>query len=276
MAVAAAIFLVPAGKAQGILDGSFVVEGVLLDNADSVPIPFAHAYTMDYEKFQVSDENGRFRIQLQRGDTLVISSIGYATRFFMFTDIPPSRKISHTIYMSQDPVELQGITIYGKAPMEGFYDHQRIPYDDFEEKKLEKDYYKPKLGFGPGGVGADGLITLLAAQFNSEYKQLKKLEEIRKKEFEEERYRYFLERRLNARYVAENTSLLSSEVTDFIKFWSPDTMFIQLATDYELVKAMKEKEKQYIEQMKRKQGAGDDAVSTIELRKLLKDTGNRE
>lgn len=265
---------------QGFLTDAFIVEGTLLDKNDSVAIPFAHAYTMDHKKFQVSDEKGKFRIQLQRGDTLVVSSIGYATRFFMFTDIPPNRKVEHVIYMSQDPVELHGITIYGKAPMEGFYNHERIPYDRFEEKKLEENYYKPNLSIGPSGAGAsvgvEGLITLLAAQFNSEYKQLKKLQEIRKKEFEVARYDYFLRKRLSNTYVVENTAFLKTEVDDFVKFWSPDTSFLEMATDYELVKALQEKEKQYIEEIKRNQGSQDDIVSTIELRKLLKDKGNKE
>lgn len=280
--LATLVLLTHYGWSQGFLNDSFVVEGILLDKNDSVPIPFAHAYTMDQEKFQVSDEKGNFRIQLQRGDTLVISSIGYATRFFMFTDIPPSRKIEHVMYMSQDPVELQGITIYGKAPMEGFYDHDRIPYDKFEEKQLDENYFKPSLYSGSSGagmsVGVSGVITLLAAQFNSQYKQLKKLEEIRKLEFEEARYQYFLKKRLNSGYVVENTALLQAEVDDFIKFWSPDTAFIELATEYELVRALKEKEKQYIEQIKRRQGSAskEDVVSTIELRKLLDDKGNKK
>jgi hypothetical protein len=264
--------------AQGIFTDSFVVQGTLLDKNDSVPVPFAHAYSMDYKKFQVSDEKGKFSIQLQLGDTLVVSSIGYATRFFLFTDIPANRKIEHVIFMSQNPVELEGITIYGKMPMEGFYDHERIPYDKFEEKKLEPGYYKPGLSMGPGGagmsVGVSGALTLLAAQFNSEYQQLKKLETIRKKEYEEARYQYFLTHRLNNRFVTKNTSLLTTEVDDFIKFWKPDTAFVEYANEYELVTALKEKEKQYIEQIKRNQGATDDAISTIELRKLLKDKGN--
>lgn len=261
---------------QGIFSDTFVVEGTLLDKNDSVPVPFAHAYSMDYNKFKVSDQKGKFTIQLQIGDTLVISSIGYSTRFFLFTDIPTTRKIEHVIFMSQDPVELEGITIYGKAPMEGFYDHDRIPYDKFEEKKLEENFYKPSLGLGSGGVGVSGAITLLAAQFNSQYQQLKKLEEIRKKEFGQARYEYVMQSRLNRRFITQNTSLLSSEVDEFIRFWSPDTAFVEFSSDYELVKAVKEKERQYIEEIKRKLGQDNDIVTTIELRKLLNDKGNRD
>ncbi|MEQ8807843.1 MAG: carboxypeptidase-like regulatory domain-containing protein [Imperialibacter sp.] len=265
---------------QGIFNDTFVVEGTLLDKNDTVPVPFAHAYSMDYKRFRVSDEKGKFTIQLQRGDTLVISSIGYATRFFLFTDIPASRKIEHVIYMSQDPVELQGITIYGKMPMEGFYDHERIPYDKFKEKELEPGYYKPGLSMSPGGagvsVGFSGALTLLAAQFNSEYQQLKKLDKIRKQEYQVARYEYFVKNRLSPRYVTTNTSLLTTEVDDFIKFWSPDTAFVEYANEYELVTALQEKEKQYIDQIKRNRGADEDIVSTIELRKLLMDKGNEE
>jgi len=270
------VLLLAGGKmmSQGIFSDTFVVEGILLDKNDSVPVPFAHAYSMDYNKFKVSDQKGRFTIQLQIGDTLVISSIGYSTRFFLFTDIPTTRKVEHVIFMSQDPVELEGITIYGKAPMEGFYDHERIPYDKFEEKKLEENFYKPSLGLGSGGVGVSGAITLLAAQFNSQYQQLKKLEEIRKKEFSQARYEYVMQSRLNRRFITQNTSLLSSEVDEFIKFWSPDTAFVEFSSEYELVKAVKEKERQYIDEIKRNRGQDDDIVSTIELRKLLNDKGN--
>ncbi len=265
---------------QGILNDSFVVEGTLLDKNDSVPVPFAHAYSMDYKRFQVTDEKGKFTIQLQRGDTLVISSIGYATRFFLFTDIPANRKIEHVIFMSEDLVQLEGITIYGKMPMEGFYDHERIPYDKFKEKELEPGYYKPGLSMSPGGagvsVGFSGALTLLAAQFNSEYQQLKKLEKIRKEEFRIAKYEFFIKNRLNPRFVTNNTSLLQTEVDEFIKFWAPDTAFVEYANEYELVTALKEKERQYIEQIKRSQGADEDIVSTIELRKLLKDKGNDE
>ena len=126
------------------------------------------------------------------------------------------------------------------------------------------------MGVGQSGAAFTGLLTLLANQFNSEYKQLKKLQEIEEGEYTYYRRLELIYSRLNADFISSKTSLRREEVQQFIDFWNPSIEFMEIATEYELVAMILNQEERYFD-MIRRNNTGRNVVSTIELRKLLND-----
>ncbi|MEQ9424124.1 MAG: hypothetical protein RJQ09_06895 [Cyclobacteriaceae bacterium] len=238
--------------------------GQVFSAKDSIPIPFVNIYTNDFENFTSSSASGRFSLRVNEGDTINFSSVGFRGKqmiIYLLTSVERKIYLNHVTY------ELPGLTIYGRNPMEGFYDHNRL-YNPETEKTFEEKFQKPGFSLTPGGAGVTGLLTLLANQFNSEYKQLKKLREIKKDEYSYFRKLELIAARLPTNYVVQNTSLEKNEVQEFIEFWDPSLEFMEIANDYELLTLVQEQEILYLKKMS-KDNQGKGVVSTLELRKLL-------
>jgi len=241
-------------------------EGRVLNSTDSLPVPFVNIYTVDYTNFTSTSVGGNFSIEINQGDTLNFSAIGFRSKqivVYFISDIIQIIQLNPVTY------ELPGLTIYGRDPMEGFYDHNRL-YETKTEQTFDQKFPGPSLGVGQSGAAFTGLLTLLANQFNSEYKQLKKLQEIEEGEYTYYRRLELIYSRLNADFISSKTSLRREEVQQFIDFWNPSIEFMEIATEYELVAMILNQEERYFD-MIRRNNTGRNVVSTIELRKLLND-----
>ncbi|MDI9356534.1 MAG: carboxypeptidase-like regulatory domain-containing protein [Chitinophagaceae bacterium] len=258
----------------------FSINGTVIDASDSIPLSYTHVYLINKSKFQVADSEGKFSFTLKNGDTLVFSNVGYTTRFIIFRESLQEDSTPYKIKLSKNTVTLQNVTIYGKNVLEGFFQQNRIRYNDYEVKSPEDKilYYNPSFDVSGSGFAIGGVISLLASQFNSEYKQLKKLNAIRQKErlvyeeeYAKEYLKYLIRKRLHTDVVLQNTSFLRGEVPAFLEFCSPTTEFLEYASDYEIIRMLKIKESLYIDKVKLESGSSDDAITTMELRRLLKD-----
>lgn len=238
--------------------------GQVLGVSDSLPIPFVNIYTEGYKKFASSSIGGNFSIYISNNDTLNFSAVGFRPQKLIAY---PISGIQHKIYLSQVTYELPGLIIYGKNPMVGFFEHDRL-YNPKTERTFEQKFPKPSLGVTPGGASVTGLFTALANQFNSEYQQLKKLGEIKKDEYPYFRRLELVHVLLTPEYVTQNTSLQREEVKAFLDFWKPGVDFMEEANEYQLLTAVQQQEKKYIRQIK-ENNQGNGVVTTIELRKLL-------
>ena len=258
----------------------FSINGTVIDASDSIPLSYTHVYLINKSKFQVADSEGKFSFTLKNGDTLVFSNVGYTTRFIIFRESLQEDSTPYKIKLSKNTVTLQNVTIYGKNVLEGFFQQNRIRYNDYEVKSPEDKilYYNPSFDVSGSGFAIGGVISLLASQFNSEYKQLKKLNAIRQKErlvyeeeYAKEYLKYLIRKRLHTDVVLQNTSFLRGEIPAFLEFCSPTTEFLEYASDYEIIRMLKIKESLYIDKVKLESGSSDDAITTMELRRLLKD-----
>jgi hypothetical protein len=63
--------------------------GTILDSATAQPVPYANAYLLRNRRGRTADQSGEFsfQVQLQRQDTLVISSLGYARQYLPVADL---------------------------------------------------------------------------------------------------------------------------------------------------------------------------------------------
>ena len=251
---------------EGHLSAQYISEfrGQVLSENDSTPIPFVNIYTNQFDNFTSSSASGNFTISILPGDTLNFTAVGFRPVELIAYPVPG---LEHKIYLSQVTYELPGLIIYGRNPMDGFFDHDRL-YNPQTEKTFREKFPKPSIGIAPGGASVSGLITALANQFNSEYQQLKKLQKIQKDEYPYFRRLELIDIRLTPEYIVQNTSLQREEVEEFLDFWRPSLEFIEDANEYELLTSVQEQEKKYIRRIK-ENNQGEDVVSTIELRKLL-------
>jgi len=240
------------------------LNGQILSSKDSIPIPFVNIYEENYQNFTSSSASGKFSMRISDGDTLNFSAVGFRPMKMIIFLVSNFEQI---FYLDPVTYELPGLTIYGRNPMEGFYDHDRL-YNPQTEQTFDQKLPKPQLSLTPGGAGVTGLLTLLANQFNSEYQQLRKLRKVEKDEYKYFRRLELIYTRLTPEYITGNTSLEREEVEGFLDFWKPSVEFLEIANEYEILTAVQQQELNYIRQM-RKDNKGKDVVSTIELRKLL-------
>lgn len=84
------------------------VEGLLLDSADQLPIPFAHIINLSRTAGHVTDQQGRFRFDnLSPEDQYKISCIGYESRYVTGREIADSP----TFYLKRQARVLQAVTV---------------------------------------------------------------------------------------------------------------------------------------------------------------------
>jgi len=190
-------------------------QGKILNSSDSTPVPFVNIYTGDYLNFTSSSASGNFFINVTQGDTLNFSAVGFLPKQMVIYFISD---ISQIVQLSPVTYELPGLTIFGSDPMEGFYDHSRLRQTKIE-RTFDQKFPGPSIGAGQNGAAFTGLLSLLANQFNSEYKQLRKLQEIEEGEYGYFRRLELIHSRLNSNFISSKTSLNRHEVQRFVDFW---------------------------------------------------------
>lgn len=247
----------------GHAQSKVVFKGYVLNAYDSMPIEAAHIYRADEKQGTFADVLGHFSIQVTNNDTLFVSAVGFGTQKLLISLISDTGILEGIVWMVPSPRWLEGITVTPEEVIEPNYRLRLIDTDSsyFPEKEKIVEF---------SGSSVTGLVTLLASQFNNDYKQIKKLRGIKEEEYKIWYEKQLIKRRLNAAFVTRNTSILSNEVADFIKFWSPIVPWLERVSDYELILKMREIEKDYINNIKNTAGKSDSAqATTLELRKLL-------
>ncbi len=250
-----------------------VLRGVLAEKDTQQPLPHTHIYTFDRKYFTLTDKTGHFSLAVKEGDTLIFSNIGYHVRFLVASSAvlqsPPD-----TLWMHPTLIHLQHVLV--KAPplnMNGFYDHQRLHITPTGET-----YSLPKPSLTPPsegiGIGFNGLISYLANQFNAEYKQLKKLNVLKKEEEKATYYHNVLHQRIPVELLTKHTQLLPHERDDFFAFWQPSVAFLQGSSDYLLIEVLQQKEQAYAQHIARWEAYKNypHKVTTLELRKIMNTT----
>ena len=252
----------------------YVLEGHLRSREDSSAVAYAHVFVSDRSRFSITDTLGFFSVSVELGDTLLFSSLQYELRGIIITEPPPREGV--TIWLRPKVYELSEIRIYAENPLRGFFSHRRIDYARRSRRPFRPS--RPSIGLGRGSqenpmpsVTIDGLLSSLLNPLTSEYRQMKKLHEIRREEQLERYYKNLLTDRLSAEFVQSHLPLLEEELSDFLAFWRPESLFLEMSSDYELVLAMQKAKPLYIEHLLRIHSyrGYKDGVSTIELRELL-------
>lgn len=253
---------------------SYRLSGYLRDREDSAAIAYAHAFVSSGSSFAVTDTTGFFSLSVALGDTVLFSAIQYEPRGMLIRK-PPS-VVPVTLFMRVRIYELSEVRVYARDPMQGFFSHLRIDYSAYKPRRFRP--IEPRMGWGggsdPNALGLltmEGLLSSLLQPLSTEYRQMKKLYELRRKEQWARYYENLLTGRLSVNFVQAHIPLREEEIPDFLAFWKPEALLLEMASEYGLTKAIQEAKIQYIAHLFRLHSyrSYQDRVSTLELRALL-------
>lgn len=83
-------------------------EGILIDRKTEKPIPYASVYIKNEQKGTSANLYGRFTIDLNYADSIIISSVGYKKQEFAFSEL------TDTILLEPDILEMNAVIIKKK------------------------------------------------------------------------------------------------------------------------------------------------------------------
>jgi hypothetical protein len=216
---------------------SVTVVGRIVDDQTGLPVPLAHIINATRNTGAYSDDAGNFRFQMVPTDTLVISAVGYQLRRLTLSGYSSEDLGQLNIRLSQAIKELDPVTITGyniqeiveksrKKEVNVVGPKKEYPIRSEEEMRINA---KPQLG--PGGLY--GGLEAIAWQFNSRYKQQKKLDKILEEENERKQREMAIAYYTDvAGYVLQ---IREEELKRFVQLTLPPIELILIAEDYDLI-----------------------------------------
>lgn len=205
----------------------------VLDAISNKPVELAHVINLTKREVAISDLLGYFKIPLNIGDTLTITSLGYFKQELLNWGQFGRDSIYYTIRLKPRSYELKELKFswfsnYDKF-LKGFLQLQ-LPVTK-EERDIERidDYFNRT-------IRALNLMSLpqttSGAAFGRDWlaKQNQKLKE----KLEKERQQRLIERKYSAGIVEALTGLKGNEVFWFMEYCAFTNEFILQSSDYEI------------------------------------------
>lgn len=232
------------------------VRGLILNADTKQPLPFASISSVKLRKGYPSDEHGRFAFEIERGDTLRVSFLGYREKLIPIVDEIVFQPRDLVVELQPRVYEMRPVTVRDLRDLPGFIkpvDEDREAIDIIglpnlpDAPRRPLNYYKVSLGLGNGnagmgfGVGLKGAITALLSNFDNYYKQLKKLEILEAMERQEKAVEKLYQERFSREWVAEITKLEGFELDNFMLRYRPHPVFLATANEYYLTEYVFEK-----------------------------------
>ncbi|WP_462282143.1 carboxypeptidase-like regulatory domain-containing protein, partial [Salinivirga cyanobacteriivorans] len=110
-----ACFIFSTNLSAQIQDSVQMLMGVVLDSATQKPLPYANIYSVTKKKGVISNEDGRYSIDISElgpKDTLRFQYIGYKSRNLSIGQLSENT----TVYLPEEIVDLNEMVVYGSAP----------------------------------------------------------------------------------------------------------------------------------------------------------------
>jgi hypothetical protein len=216
---------------------SVTVAGRIVDDQTGLPVPLAHIINTTRSTGAYSNDAGQFRFQMVLTDTLVISAVGYQLRRLTLAGYSSEDLGQLTLRLTQAIKELDPVTITGYNIQEIIEKSRQKevnvvgPKKEYPTRTEEEMRIKAKPQLGPGGLY--GGLEAIAWQFNSRYKQQKKLDKIREEDNERQRQEAIIAYYTDvAAYVL---NIPDSELARFVQITIPPLYQIEEADDYDLI-----------------------------------------
>ena len=217
------------GSAQQFLTGK-VYKANSTETLLSVSI-----HNITQQRYDLSDEDGSYRIQAAPGDHIAFSSVGYKADTITVT--ASLLTAAYAVYLDVRPQLLQAIrvgelsnyqldSIDRRKEYAWVYDHGNTP-------RMAKDRQ------GGDGVG----VTLnIFRNTSSAAKQRIRLE----KRLEKEEQDYYVDFRYNKDYVAKITKLKGDSLTEFMRRYRPSFDYCRRAANVDILVYISDSYKQYM------------------------------
>jgi len=218
---------------------------VMKENAFT-PVKFAYVVDVDKGSAVLADSSGYFEMDVSPYDTLYISALSYSDKHYVVPEAMP-HDFSEWIYLSARSYELEEATIYWLGSYQDFkakVKNLKLEKKDEINPEALKIFPKPTKEHDPyAGPGIISPISLIFMSLNGELKNLKKAKVVNKKMKSLEKYKY----KFNAEIVSQVTGIEGEEIDRFMHFCSFSESFLLESKEYEILEAVKQKYKRYVE-----------------------------
>jgi len=221
------------GLAFGQRNYSF---GIVKDSLSDEPMVGVHIRNILAGSITSTNEEGKFRIPVKVGDTLVLSNVGYQTLAWAVD--------SSWLNQEEITLKLPPTTIYLDEVVVGkFPEYERFKEDIIQlnvEDTSFQFYGLPKVVVAPKSsspsLGISGPISGLYKVFSKREKEKKKMNQImQRKHVTTKAYLKF-----NREWVAENTGLEGDQLTSFIEYCDFSVDYLADATEFDIQQRMLE------------------------------------
>lgn len=191
---------------------------------------------------KISNRKGYFSIQVSLLDTMIITAIGYdSVKLIIETKPLNTDKDSILIWMKPNIIQLREEIIYSSNPKRDSL--ARLAAEYLKSDPLMNNYDRI-LKRDRGGFNSP--LTAIYNQFSKEGKDMAKFEEfILYMEKQKQ-----VDKRYNPNVIKKYTSLNSLQIEEFMQFCILNKDFILTATEYDLIKAIKDCEVSFISRNK--------------------------
>ncbi len=100
------------GQGQGQDQHNYIlVNGVVMDASSTMPLSNAH-FVINRGYGGVSDDEGRFSLYLDRGDTVIFSYIGYSDALFTIPDTVAVKRLVAGIFLNEDTLSVGEVVVF--------------------------------------------------------------------------------------------------------------------------------------------------------------------
>lgn len=191
--------LLLASIAPALAQRSIRVSGTVLESDKSTPIPGAGIIRYGTTQGVVSDEEGKFLIDIDQRDTLLIRAVGFKPLLYLPRNLPVS-ELRVNIVLQADSVMLGEVEITSR-PSEEMIQRALRNMKKEDPEYVKRPGYRPELEPGPPpppvAPTVMSPISLLYDMFSKEGKQNQKLqqllliEELKRRKQEKENYNRF-------------------------------------------------------------------------------------
>ncbi len=203
-------------------------------------LAYAHIIIPNQHIGTISDTSGKFVLPLKYGDTIMISHMGYMTRFIYFTKNTYIYNNTLEIILLPNTFELKEVVI---RPFPKDWDEFKEVFTNLklqDEPQVNMDmakmgvrqYVRPENGFG---VTAMGPVQAIYNLFSKDAKKQELLAKLKQNDKVEKRARV----RYNEQLISRLTGISDKEtIIRFMKYCKLDNTYILALSDYELYLAI--------------------------------------
>jgi hypothetical protein len=207
------------------------IKGIILSQSDTSIISHAHIINTTSKIGVTSNKNGKFSIQANPEDTLIISFIGFESlRIYV-------SKINGKVYLTRAIHTLDPYTVLPYKDFNAF----KEAFTDLEIKDTMKHKINPSImalvkPFNPaninGGISFSGPLSSLAAKFNKRIKDRKNYERL----LQRDKHKAFLATKFNPTIIKQATTLKEEyQINSFMEYCDFTDQFIEFSSHYNLM-----------------------------------------
>jgi hypothetical protein len=221
-------------------DKPIKVKGTVKDQTNLLPLANVHILNLNSVKGSLTNDKGKFEIDVKVNDTLYISYLGYQSIKAIVTNDWIKNETAD-IKLTAKSIALEEITVY-RYNLTGYLqiDAKHIPVkDDFRY-----DIQGLKYGYESGGKSTRGVNRVLGSIFNpadalhslfgKKGKELRKLREMRS----DDATRLLLESKFDREMIAVMLGVDKNELPEILQRCNYSESFINSANDLQILDAV--------------------------------------